>query len=77
MIAVIKCYLMVEQASMVAQMVKNPPAMWKSLVRSLGWEEPPRKGMGTHSSTLAWKILWKRNLAVYSPWGYKESDMTE
>ena len=33
--------------------------------------------MATHSSTLAWKIPWKRSLVGYSPWGYKESDTTE
>jgi len=36
-----------------AQLVKNPPAMWETLVRSLGWEEPLEKGTATHSSILA------------------------
>ena len=45
-------------ASLVAQMVKDPPAMWKTWVRSLGWEDPLEKGMATHSSILAWKIPW-------------------
>ena len=49
---------MLESASMVAQMVKNPPAMWESWVQSLGWEDPLKKGMATHSSILAWKIPW-------------------
>ena len=44
--------------SLVAQMVKNPPAMWETWVRSLGWEDPPEKGKATHSSILAWKISW-------------------
>ena len=39
-------------------MVKNVPAMQEGWVRSLGWEDPLEKGMATHSSTLAWKILW-------------------
>ena len=39
--------------SLVAQMVKNPPAMWETSVRSLGWEDPLEKGMVTHSSILA------------------------
>ena len=39
-----------------AQTVKNPPAMWKTGVRSLGWEDPLEKGMATHSSILAWGI---------------------
>ena len=43
-------------ASLVAQMVKNPPAMWETWVRSLGWEEPLEEFMATHSSILAWRI---------------------
>ena len=39
-------------------MVKNPPAMWETYVRSLGWEDPPEKRMATHSSILAWRIPW-------------------
>ena len=39
-------------------MVKCLPAMWETRVRSLGWEDPLEKEMATHSSTLAWKILW-------------------
>jgi len=45
-------------ASLVVQMVKNLTAMWETLVQSLGWEDPLKKGMATHSSILAWKILW-------------------
>ena len=41
-----------------AQTEKNPPAMQDTGVRSLGWEDPLEKGMATHSSILAWKILW-------------------
>ena len=40
-------------ASLVAQLVKNPPAMWKTWVQSLGWEDPLEKGKTTHSSILA------------------------
>ena len=47
-------------SSLVAQMVKNPPAMWKTWVRSLGWEDPLEEGMATHSSTVAWRILMDR-----------------
>ena len=39
-----------------AQLVKNPPAMQETWVRSLGWEDPLEKGKATHSSTLAWRI---------------------
>ena len=41
--------------SLVAQKVRNLPAMWETLVRSLGWEDPLEKGMATHSSILAWR----------------------
>ena len=41
-------------ASPVAQMVKDPPAMWETWVRSLGWEDPLEEGMATHSSIFAW-----------------------
>ena len=40
----------------VAQLVKNPPAMWETWVRSLAWEDPLEKGKATHSSILAWSI---------------------
>ena len=40
-----------------AQLVKNPPAMREIWVRSLGWEDSLKKGMATHSSSLAWRIL--------------------
>ena len=43
---------------LVAQMVKNLPAMWKTLVRSLGQEDPLEKKLATHSSILAWRIPW-------------------
>ena len=43
-------------ASLVAQTVKHLPAMWKTQVQSLGWEDPLEKEMAAHSSTLAWKI---------------------
>ena len=45
-------------ASLVAQMVKCLPAMRKTWVRSLGWEDPLDKGTTTHSSILAWRIPW-------------------
>ena len=45
-------------ASLVAQMVKNLPAMQETQVQSLGWEDPLEKEMATHSRTLAWKIPW-------------------
>jgi len=64
-------------ASLVAQMVKNLPVMWKTWVWSLGWEDPLEKG------TLSTPVFWpgefhgQRSLAGYSPWSCKELDMTE
>ena len=46
--------------SLVAQMVKNPPAMRETWVQSLGWEDPLEEGMATHSSILAWRIFMDR-----------------
>ena len=63
--------------SLIAQLVKNPPAMQKTLVQFLGQEDPLEKEMGTHSSIHAWKILWTKELVGYSPWGHKESDTTK
>ena len=51
----------VKRASLVAQLVKNPPAMQEAqemLVQSLGLEDPLKEEVATHSSTLAWKIPW-------------------
>ena len=45
-------------ASLVAQLVKNPLAMWETWVQSLGWEDPLEKGKATQSSVLAWIIPW-------------------
>ena len=58
-------------ASLVAQLVKNLPAMRETWVGSLGWEGALGKGKATHSSILAWRIPWT------SPWGCKGSDTTE
>ena len=44
-----------KRVSLVAQMVRNPMAMWETQVRSLGLEDPLEKGMATHSSILAWR----------------------
>ena len=42
----------------VTQMVKNPPAMQETQVQSLDWEDPLEKAIATHSSILAWRLLW-------------------
>ena len=59
-------------ASLVAQLVKNLPAMWETWVRSLGWEDPLEKGKATHFSLLAWRIPW----TIHSM-GHEQLDMTE
>ena len=51
--------------------------MWETWVQSLGQEDTLEKGMVTHSSILAWRIPWTEEPGVLSPWGCKESDMTE
>ena len=67
--------------SPVAQMVKNPPAMWETWVQSQGCGNPQEEGIAIHSSILVWRILMDRgvdySLVDYSPWGHKELDMTE
>ena len=45
-------------ASLVAQLVKNLPALQETWVRFLGWEDPLEEEMATHSSILAWEIPW-------------------
>ena len=59
-------------ASLVAQTVKNPPAMWETWVQSLGWEDALEK------EQLPTPVSWPRESHVlYSPWGHKELDTTE
>ena len=53
--------------SLVAQLVKNLPAMQETLVRFLGWEDPLEKGTATHSSILARRITWREEPGRYSP----------
>ena len=50
----------IARASLVAQTVKNPPAMQETGYRSLGWEDPLEEGMATHSSNLSWRIPMDR-----------------
>ena len=66
--------------SLVAQMVKNLPAIQETWVQSLSQEDPLEKEMANHSSILAWKIPWTEPawqepgssvLASYSPWGHR------
>ena len=58
-------------------MVKNPPEMQETQVQYLGWEDALEKGMATPPVFLPGESHGERSLAGYSPWGCKESDMTE
>ena len=60
-------------ASLVAQLVKNQPAMWETWVQSLGWEDPLEKGMATHSSILAWRIPWTEEPGELQSMGSQKS----
>ena len=62
-------------ASLVAQLVKNPPAVWETWVQSLSWEDPLKKGELSTPAILP--NHGYRSLVGYSPWGRKELNMTE
>ena len=64
-------------ASLVAQLVKNPPAMQETWVRSLGGEDPLQKGMATHSSILAWRVPWTEEPGGLQSMGSQEAGMTK
>ena len=63
-------------ASLVAQLVKNLPAMQEALVRFLGQDDPLEKEMATHSSILVWRIPWIEELDRLQSMGSQESDTT-
>ena len=65
------------RGSLVAQVVKNLPAMRETQIQSLGWEDPLEEEMAIHPNILAWNIPWTEEPGGHSPWGSKESDMTE
>ena len=64
--------------SLVAQLVKNPPAMWETWVQSLGWEDPLEKGAATHCSILAGEFqqVLENSMNYIYPRGHKELDTT-
>ena len=61
----------------VTQMVKNSPAILKTWVQSLGWEDPLKKAWLPTPVFLPGELHGQRSLVGYSPWGHKESDTTE
>ena len=66
------------RTSLLTQTVKSLPAMQETRVQSLVWKYPLKKEMSIHSSILAWRMPWTEEPGgLYSPWGCKESDMTE
>ena len=64
-------------ASLLAQMVRNLPAMQETWVQYLGWEDPLEKGMATHSDVLVWRIPWTEDPGKLQFVGCKELDTTE
>ena len=65
--------LLYKRASLIAQLAKNLPVMRETWVQSLGWEDPLEKG-----KAIPTPVSWPREFhGLYSPWGHKESDMTE
>ena len=62
------------RASLLAQMVKNLPAVRETRVRSLGWEDPLEEGMATHSSIVAWRIPWTEEPGGLQPMGSQRVD---
>ena len=66
------------RASLIAQSVKNLPAMQETLIQFLGQEDPLEKEMATHSSILAWRIPWTEGcLADHIPRGLQSMDSQE
>ena len=63
--------------SLVAQMVKNLPAMLENWIQSLGRKDPLEKGGATHSSILAWRIPWAEKPGGLQSMGSKELDTTK
>ena len=72
----IKIY-MIWGTVLVAQMVKNLPATQETQVQSLGWKIPWRRKWQPTPVFLPGELHGQRSLAGYSPWGHKDSDMTE
>ena len=65
----IRIFADILRASLVAQRVKNPPAVQETQVQPLGWEDPLEKRVATHSSILAWRIPWTEEPVGLQPTG--------
>ena len=65
-----------KRSSLIAQLVKNLPAMWETWVRSLGREDPLEKGKATYSSILSWRILWSQSLTQLSDFHFHFQKLT-
>ena len=63
-------------APLVAQTVKNLPAVWGTQIRSLGQEDPLEKELATHFSIIAWEIPWTEESGGLQSVGSQELDMT-
>ena len=69
-------YIYTYKAPLVAQLVKNLPAMQETWVQFLGWEDPLEKEMATHSSILAWRTPWTEQPGGLQSIGSQELDTT-
>jgi len=67
----------INRTDLVAQLVKNLPAVQETWVQFLGWEDPLEKEMAIHSSILAWRIPWTEEPGGLQSVGSQESDTTE
>ena len=65
------------RSSLVAQTVKNLPAVQETRVQSLGREGPLEEATAAHSSVLVWRTPWTEEPGGYSPWGHRELGLTE
>jgi len=72
-----KIFFLLTYSSLVTQMVKNPPAMQDTWVRSLGWKDPVAEGTATHSGILAWRVPMDRGARWATAPEVTESDTTE
>ena len=69
-----KAVLSIFWAPLIAQWVKNPPAMQEPQVQFLGWEDPLEKEIAAHSSILVWRIPWTEEPGRLQSMGLQESD---